>query len=68
MRCHKPSFCDVTMGAVVVVAYDTYVTPSYYWPCAVTMICTTVVYHSAVQATADYGPFSAYWRLLDYGA
>ena len=56
------------MGAVMVLAYDTYVTPSYYWPCAVMMICTRVVYHSAVQATADYGPFSAYWRLLDYGA
>lgn len=64
---HMPSFCEVTLGAVKVVACDTYVTPSYYGPCVV-MICTTIVYHSAVQATADYGPFSAYWKLLDFGA
>jgi hypothetical protein len=26
------------------------------------------IYHSAVQATVDYGPFSAYWTQLGYDA
>lgn len=32
---------------------------SFIWLVIVT-VCTETVYHSVVQATVDYGPFSAY--------